>query len=103
MGAAFLLEEPSPDGADRFYQQKGRSRGGQQLLMTKVCSHQVSQAEDGAESRKNFLLTKKKNTLLGRTYLIVRQGDIPDTFRAPLPDLRRTQSPSPVVKASARR
>lgn len=39
---SFLLEEPSPDEADRFYQQKSHSRGEQQLLMTKVCSHQVN-------------------------------------------------------------
>ncbi|CAM9273681.1 unnamed protein product [Ectocarpus sp. 8 AP-2014] len=39
---SFFLQEASPDEADRFYQSKSHSRGGQQLLMTKVCEHELA-------------------------------------------------------------
>ncbi|CAM9827844.1 unnamed protein product [Ectocarpus fasciculatus] len=40
---SFLLQEASQDEKDRFYEDKSHTRGGQQLLMTKVCDHQLPQ------------------------------------------------------------
>ncbi|CBJ33599.1 conserved unknown protein [Ectocarpus siliculosus] len=73
----FMLLEPTEDEAMTFETARTSSRGGDQLLMTKVWG-----GESRSDERKTLLITKKPNTLLGRKYIFQAAGAISGAVRS---------------------
>ncbi|CAM9568931.1 unnamed protein product [Ectocarpus sp. 12 AP-2014] len=78
----FMLEEPTEEEDIIFEAYRTSSRGGDQLLMTKLSTREVWGGESRCKERKTFLVAKKPNTLLGRKYIFQAAGDILPAVRS---------------------
>eukprot|EP00903_Cladosiphon_okamuranus_P017597 g16208.t1 len=72
----FNFVKPTPVEELEFFQSKTNNRGTQQVLVMKMFCRR-----DGSEERKALLVTKKTNTLCGRKYIFVKDGDVTSDFR----------------------